>query len=70
MADDLTDAAPAAPPPALAPEHQEPEARLWAAIQAWRASHITGGPIARATDCWNHLETSLGGLVQSILKEI
>ena len=85
MADDTPpDAAPAAPSPALAPESQpeapsaqpavapapDLEARLWAAVCAWRDAHIAGGPIARATECWNHLEAALGRLVASILKEV
>ncbi len=61
MADDLQDAPPAAP---------DLEARLWAAIHAWRDTRIAGGPIARATECWNHLEAALADLGQSILKEI
>ena len=67
MADDHADAAPAAP---QAPACPDLETRLWAAIRAWRDIHIAAGPIARATDCWNHLDAALTGLVQSILKEV
>jgi hypothetical protein len=49
---------------------ETPEARLWAAIRTWRDAHIAGGPIARATECWNHLEASLQSLTAAILKEI
>ena len=54
---------PAAPPPDL-------EARIAAAIRTWRDELIANGPIARATECWNHLEAALGKLAASILKEI
>ena len=69
------DAAPAAPSPTSAPAAASAaapdlEARLWACICAWRDAHIAGGPIARITECWNHLDAALGGLVQSILKEV
>jgi len=67
MADDTPDAAPLASAPATAPDL---EARLWAAIRGWRDARIAGGPIARATDCWNHLEAALADLAQSIVKEI
>ena len=71
MADDQPGAASAAPPePASAAQAPDLEARVWAAIQAWRAAHIAGGPIARVTACWNHLEATLGHLAQAILKEI
>ncbi len=65
MADDPTAAAPAAP----ASEPAPPESRLWAAIKRWRDTQIAGGPIARATECWNHLEATLEHLATSILRE-
>ena len=64
MADDT----PAAPTPASAPTSLE--ARIEAAIRAWRDEVIAGGPIARATECWNHLEQSLQHLTAAIIKEL
>ena len=37
---------------------------------AWLQDAISGGPIARATECWNHLQTALPALKSAILKEI
>ena len=59
-----------APPAPAQPAAPDLEARLWAAIRGWRDARIAGGPIARATECWNHLESALADLAQSILKEI
>jgi hypothetical protein len=64
MADD-----PAAPT-ASEPAPENLEARLWAAISHWRDAHVTGGPIARVTECWNHLQGALEHLTSSILKEL
>ena len=63
MADDT----PAAPAPASEPAL---ETRIEAAIRAWRDQVIAGGPIARATECWNHLEQSLQHLTAAIIKEL
>jgi hypothetical protein len=63
MADDTTVGAPA-------PAKSDLESRVLAAIHAWRDELIANGPIARATECWNHLEAALGHLAASILKEI
>jgi len=60
MADDTPAGAPA---PTL-------ETRIEAAIRAWRDDLIAGGPIARAVECWNHLEQSLQPLIAAILKEL
>ena len=65
MADDT----PAAPAPAPTPAPSL-EARIEAAIRAWRDQVIAGGPIARATECWNHLEQSLQHLTAAIIKEL
>jgi len=46
------------------------ETRIEAAIRAWRDDLIAGGPIARAVECWNHLEQSLQPLIAAILKEL
>lgn len=71
MADDPIDAANAAAPPSPGSpaDATSPESRLWAALREWRDAHIAGGPIARSTECWNHLEASLRRLAASILKE-
>ena len=69
MADDT----PAAPQPAsTAVPTSAPtlEARITAAIRTWRDEVIAGGPIARATECWNHLEQSLQHLASAIMKEL
>ena len=63
MADDT----PAAPAPTPAPSL---ESRIEAAIRAWRDELIAGGPIARAVECWNHLEQSLQPLIAAIMKEL
>ena len=63
----MADDAPAAPEPASAPSL---EARIESAIRAWRDAVIAGGPIARATECWNHLEQSLQHLTAAIMKEL
>ncbi len=65
MADDT----PAASAPAGAPAPTL-ETRIEAAIHAWRDDLIAGGPIARAVECWNHLEQSLQPLIAAILKEL
>lgn len=71
MADELTGPAIAAPAPEPTPAAQpDLEQRIAAAIRAWRDDLIAGGPIARATECWNHLEAALAHLAKSILKEI
>jgi len=61
----MTDDTPAAsdPAPSL-------EARIETAIRAWRDEVIAGGPIARVTECWNHLEQSLQHLTAAIIKEL
>jgi len=46
------------------------EARIETAIRAWRDDLIAGGPIARVTECWNHLEQSLQPLIAAIMKEL
>lgn len=69
MAEDLTPAAAAAPADP-APPLGVAEARVLAAIRAWRDQHIAGGPIARTTACWNQLEAALQALAASICKEI
>ena len=67
MADDT----PAAPAPVSAPESaQSLEARIDSAIRAWRDDLIAGGPIARVTECWNHLEQCLAHLTAAIIKEL
>ncbi len=70
MADDT----PAAPAPASEPAPDTPaptlETRIDAAIRVWRDTLIAGGPIARVTDCWNHLEQSLQALTAAIIKEL
>ena len=63
MADDT----PAAPAPVPEPTL---EARIEAAIRTWRDDIIAGGPIARITECWNHLEQSLQHLASAIMKEL
>jgi len=65
MADDT----PAAPAPASAPAPSL-ESRIESAIRAWRDEVIAGGPIARVTECWNHLEQSLQPLTAAIMKEL
>jgi hypothetical protein len=45
-------------------------ARLDAAIAAWVASSLAGGPIARATDAWNQLQSALPALKSALQKEI
>ena len=72
MADDINAEADAFAPlrPAPPPDPHSLEARLWAAIRDWRDSLIAGGPIARTTDCWNHLQDALQPLAASILKEL
>ena len=45
-------------------------ARLDAAIAAWVASSLAGGPIARTTDCWNQLQSALPALTSALQKEI
>jgi hypothetical protein len=66
MADDSPEAA--AAPPAPAPV-ESLEGRIAAAIARWRDAHIAGGPIARATDCWNQLQAALAHLAASLTKE-
>ena len=70
MAEDTPATALAAAPIPAPADHESPEARLWAAIRHWRDVHIAGGPIARATECWNHLEASLAHLAGAIMKEL
>jgi hypothetical protein len=53
------DAAPELSPEAVAIERK---------LQAWLSSHIAGGPIARATDCWNALHEALPRLRDELLK--
>jgi len=65
MADDT----PAASAPASEPAPTL-EARIEAAIRAWRDALIAGGPIARVTECWNHLEQTIQPLVAAIMKEL
>jgi hypothetical protein len=65
MADDT----PAAPAPTSTPAPTL-EARIESAIRAWRDELIAGGPIARITECWNHLEQSLQHLAAAIMKEL
>jgi hypothetical protein len=65
MADDT----PAAPAPA-SPPAPSLESRIETAIRAWRDEVIAGGPIARVTECWNHLEQSLQSLTAAIIKEL
>ena len=67
MADD-TPLAPA-PAPTSTPELTL-ESRIDSAIRAWRDELIAGGPIARVTECWNHLEQCLAHLTASIMKEL
>jgi hypothetical protein len=45
-------------------------ARIDAAVTAWVAGSLAGGPIARATDCWNHLQSALPALKTAIQKEM
>jgi hypothetical protein len=45
-------------------------ARIDAAVTAWVAGSLAGGPIARATDCWNHLQAALPALKTAIQKEM
>jgi hypothetical protein len=45
-------------------------ARIAATIRAWRDQMIAGGPIARDTACWNHLDAALDSLAAILLKEI
>jgi len=65
MADDTAPAPAPAPTPA-----STLEARIEAAIRAWRDELIAGGPIARVTECWNHLEQCLQHLTAAIMKEL
>jgi hypothetical protein len=65
MADDT----PAAPAPVSDPAPTL-ETRIESAIRAWRDEVIAGGPIARVTECWNHLEQSLQHLTAAIMKEL
>jgi hypothetical protein len=44
-------------------------ARIDAAVTAWVAGSLAG-PIARATDCWNHLQAALPALKTAIQKEM
>jgi len=69
MADDTPAASAPAPTPASQPAPAL-EARIEAAIRAWRDELIAGGPIARVTECWNHLEQCLAHLTASIMKEL
>ena len=59
---------PAAPP--AADPRPDLEQRILAAILAWRDRHIAGGPIARAVECWNHLDEALQHLAADIAKEL
>jgi hypothetical protein len=70
MADETTAAASAASTATPASPAPDLEARVVAAIRKWRDELIANGPIARATECWNHLEAALAHLAASILKEI
>ena len=45
-------------------------AGIAAAVSAWVATSLAGGPIARSTDCWNHLQAALPALVTALQKEI
>ncbi len=44
--------------------------RVAATVDAWVAAQIAGGPIARATACWNHLAAALPALKAALAKEI
>jgi hypothetical protein len=55
--------------PAARPVSANLEARLVAAIRAWRDTHIANSPIAREVACWNHLQSKLDDLVASIMRE-
>ena len=39
-------------------------------VAAWVMGEIAGGPIARATQAWNQLQSALPALKAAILKEI
>ncbi|WP_044561271.1 hypothetical protein [Azospirillum sp. B4] len=44
--------------------------RLERAVAAWLAEEIHNSPVARATEAYNHLVTTLSGLKARILQEI
>ncbi|MEA1651834.1 hypothetical protein UAJ10_22820 [Nitrospirillum sp. BR 11164] len=44
--------------------------RLERALAAWLAEEIHNSPVARVTDAYNHLVTTLDGLKARILQEI
>ena len=65
----MDDAQTPTPTPAT-PARPDLEARILAAILAWRDRHIAGGPIGRAVECWNHLDAALTHLAADIAKEL
>ena len=54
----------------LAAKSSTAASRVAAAVSAWVAGSLAGGPIARATDCWNQLQAALPALVTALQKEI
>ena len=45
-------------------------AAIAATVSAWVSASLAGGPIARSTECWNHLQAALPALVTALQKEI
>jgi hypothetical protein len=45
-------------------------AAIAATVSGWVSATLAGGPIARATDCWNQLQAALPALVTALEKEI
>ncbi|MBB6251715.1 hypothetical protein [Nitrospirillum iridis] len=71
-ADTPAEAAAPEPVPASTPDAAPCDwpVRLERALAAWLAEEIHNSPVARATDAYNHLVTTLGGLKARILQEI
>ncbi|TWB20670.1 hypothetical protein FBZ89_10669 [Nitrospirillum amazonense] len=63
-------AAAAEPLPVSAPVPCNWPERLERAVAAWLAEEIHNSPVARVTDAYNHLVTTLDGLKARILQEI